>query len=129
MFSKPEEVIMACLAALWVVLTYVAVRFTGHWGTVLAVTGFTALWATVVFLLWQAGKIEKLYPLALGGLVACWWSVLDWFALRGVTVPAGDVLVMQKPWYASWWLKLTLSAIPVVLGYVRMWRNSQKPHF
>ncbi len=67
MFSKPEEVIMACLAALWVVLTYVAVRFTGHWGTVLAVTGFTALWATVVFLLWQAGKIEKLYPPSIRG--------------------------------------------------------------
>lgn len=129
MFSKPEEVIMACLAAFWTVLTYVAVRFTGDWTTVLMVTGCTAVWAVVVFLLWQAGRLGKLYPFAWGGLVACWWAVLDWFALRGVAVPAGEVVVLSKPWYASWWLKLTLMALPIVVGYVRMWRKSQRPKF
>lgn len=129
MFSKPEEVIMACLAVLWVVMTYVVVRFTGDWGTVLTVTGSTALWAAVSFVLWQVGRADKLYPLLLGGLVACWWAILDWFALRGINAPSNNMMLLQKPWYASWWLKFILAAIPVVLGYVKMWKRSQKPKF
>ena len=80
MMNKPEEVIMACLAVLWVVITYVLIRFTGaQWSYVLMVTGFTAVWAFVAFVLWQAGRIEKIYPLLIGALVACWWPLLDWF--------------------------------------------------
>lgn len=131
MMNKPEEVIMACLAVLWVVISYVLVRFTGaQWSTVLLVSGLTAIWSLAVFLLWQAGRVGKIYPLLIGALVACWWPWLDWFAVRDVQVaPQSDVLVVVKPWYASWWFKMSLSMLPVLIGYVRMWRKSQKPKF
>ena len=131
MMNKPEEVIMACLAALWVVITYVLIRFTGaQWSYVLMVTGFTAVWAFVAFVLWQAGRIEKIYPLLIGALVAFWWPLLDWFSVRGVVAtPTSEVVMLVKPWYASWWFKLVLAVAPVVLGYVRMWRKMQKPKF
>lgn len=131
MFNKPEELIMAILFAIWVGLTYCAAAYaTGASAKyVLLITGFTALWSVASFLLWQAGRVSGLYPVLVGAWVACWWPWLDWFALRGVVATGSDVLVVVKPWYASWWFKLTLSALPIIGGYVYQWRKSQKPRF
>lgn len=130
MFSKPEEVIMAILSALFVILTYFIAGYSGASVTyILMITGFTAIWALATFLLWQAGRIEKLYPIVLGALVACWWPWLEWFAVRGVVATGGEVLMVSKPWYATWWFKIVLAMLPIVIGYYRMWRKSQKPKF
>lgn len=131
MLNKPEELIMAFLLAVWVVLTYCAAAYATGASVkyVFLITGFTALWSVVSFILWQAGRANGLYPVLAGALVACWWPWLDWLAVRGVAATGNDVLVVVKPWYASWWFKLTLVALPIVGGYVRQWRKSQKPNF
>lgn len=131
MLNKPEELIMAFLLAVWVVLTYCAAAYATGASVkyVFLITGFTALWSVVSFVLWQAGRASGLYPVLAGALVACWWPWLDWLAVRGVAATGNDVLVVVKPWYASWWFKLTLVALPIVGGYVRQWRKSQKPNF
>lgn len=130
MFSKPEEVIMAILATLWVVATYFIAGYSGASPKYMfLITGLTVVWAVASFLLWQAGRVERLYPVLIGALIACWWPWLDWFAVRNVVVPQGEVLLMTKPWYASWTFKLILALLPIVLGYVRMWRNSRKVKF
>ena len=131
MFQKPEEVIMAILAAAWVVLTYFLAGWTGATAKyVLLISGLTAGWAVVAFWLWRAGWADELWPLLLGGLVACWWPWLDGFALRHIVAPAaGEVLVVGKPWYASWLFKIILALLPVVGGYVYKWRKGQKPKF
>lgn len=130
MFNKPEELIMAILFVLWVGLNYMAAAYATGASVkyVLLITGFTTLWSLVSFLLWQAGRVNGLYPILVGAWVACWWPWLDWFAVRGV-VPTGDILVVVKPWYASWWFKLMLTALPIVGGYAYRWRQLQKPNF
>lgn len=130
MFQKPEEVIMVILAAAWVVLTYFLAGWTGATAKyVLLITGLTAGWAVLAFWLWKAGWADKLWPLLLGALVACWWPWLDGFALRNVVAPAGGVLVVGKPWYASWLFKLILALLPVLGGYAHKWRKAQKTKF
>ena len=50
--KKPEEIIMAVLAALWVILTYFVLTYIGaHLETSLTITGLTLLWCVVAFVL------------------------------------------------------------------------------
>lgn len=125
MFNKPEELIMAILFAIWVGLTYVLAAYTGVGvSTIFWVTGCTAVWAFAIFLLWKKGKLTAAtYPLVLGALVACWWCWLDGWAIRGGAVETA------LPWYTSWWLKLLLSTIPVVLGYSYEWKKANRVAF
>ena len=52
--KKPEEIIMAVLAALWVILTYFVLTYIGaHLETSLTITGLTLLWCVVAFVFWQ----------------------------------------------------------------------------
>lgn len=122
MFDRPEEIIMAVLAALWIVATYVlASAFGASAKYIWLITGLTAVWSLVSFLLWQGNRTHLLWPLLLGLLVACWWPYLDWIAVRNLApaaATADGVIVLQKPWYASWTFKLILSALPLIGGYV-----------
>lgn len=130
MFDKPEELIMAVLAAVWVVMTYFAAAYTGAEAkSVLLITGLTLVWAVIAFILWQAGRAAALWPVLLGLLVACWWPWLDWMAVRNVLPAAAtsnDVIVLNRPWYATWTFKLILSAIPILGGYVWKWQHHRR---
>nr|UOP04790.1 hypothetical protein LVJ77_11665 [Conchiformibius kuhniae] len=62
MLSKPEEVIMAVLAAVWVVLTYFLAGWTGAAAKyVLLITAFSGVWAVLAFLLWKTGWAGRLW--------------------------------------------------------------------
>lgn len=129
MFKRPEEFIMAILAALWVVLTYFIADYLGaptH--TTLLITALTLIWAIVFFIVWQRNASRLIWPLFLGLLVACWWPFLDWYAVSGILVPgaSGDTIVIAKPWYATWTFKIILAVIPVLLGYAVKWKLKGK---
>lgn len=129
MFSKPEELIMAVLGALWVVATYFLSSYATAGSTkyVLLITALTALWAVISFLFWKFDRWMFLWPLLLGLLAACWTPWLDWFALRDVLAASGDaLLVVQKPWYAGWIFKGMLICVPMVLGYVYQFRRQHQ---
>lgn len=129
MFKRPEELIMAIFALLWVGLAY----FVAGWATAASVkytwwiTGLNLVWVVVAFLLWQADRIRLIYPILLGALVLCWTPWLDWFMVRHV-VPAADgsVLLPARPWYATWTFKLVLTILPIIGGYVWQWRRHRQ---
>lgn len=130
MLSRPEEFIMAILAGLWVVLTYFLASYTDmptH--TALLITVLSLVWVIVFFLLWQRNRIRLLWPIFLGLLVACWWPALDWLAIKDVLAPGamGETIVISKPWYATWTAKLIYAAIPMLMGYVVMWKLKTRP--
>lgn len=130
MFKRPEELIMAVLALLWVVLTYfLAAYFAAPTQTALLITVLTLVWAAVFFGLWQRNKTNLIWPLFLGLLVACWWPFIDWLAIHSIVTPeaAGETIVVNKPWYDSWTAKGILSAIPTALGYLFKWKQHKKP--
>ncbi|WP_274572106.1 hypothetical protein [Neisseria leonii] len=129
MFKRPEELIMAALALLWVVFSYFAVSYLGAPAqTALLTAALTLIWATVFFLLWQRNLTRLIWPLFLGLLTACWWPVLDWFAVRGLVAPEafGDTIIVQKPWYASWTFKLIAAAVVALSGYGFKWKQYKK---
>ncbi|MDO5687142.1 MAG: hypothetical protein Q4G42_07155 [Neisseria sp.] len=127
MFRRPEELILAVVAILWVVLTY----FLGSWlgadiATIVKITLATLLWVVLLFILWQQDKIRWIWPLFFGLLIACWWPYLDWIAKRGLVdnAAAADTIILAAPWYATWTFKLLTAALPVLLGY--LWLLAQR---
>ncbi|MDO4641152.1 MAG: hypothetical protein Q4A84_05545 [Neisseria sp.] len=129
MFKRPEELIMAVLAALWVVLTYFLAGYIGApTQTALLIAALTLIWAGVFFMLWQRGHSAWSWPVFLGLLVACWWPALDWYAIRNLVAAgvASETIVIGKPWYASWTFKIILAVVPVVLGYGFKWKIARK---
>ena len=67
MFKRPEELIMAALAALWVVFTYfLASYFGAPTQTALLITAFTLIWAALFFILWQRNLTSMIWPVFLG---------------------------------------------------------------
>ena len=57
MFKRPEELIMAALAALWVVFTYfLASYFGAPTQTALLITAFTLIWAALFCRFYKPGK-------------------------------------------------------------------------
>lgn len=130
MLNKPEEFIMAVLAGLWVVLTYFVADYTGmptH--TVLLITALTLIWAAVLFLLWQRNRVRLIWPCFLGLLIACWWPLFDWLAVKDVVNPAalGDTIIVARPWYATWTAKFIYALIPTLLAYVVLWKLKHQP--
>ncbi|WP_037586803.1 hypothetical protein [Stenoxybacter acetivorans] len=130
MFKKPEEVIMAILALLWVLLTYFLCRCAAmpiH--TLLFITLFTFIWAVSFFLLWQRNLTRFIWPLFLGLLVACWWPALDWLAEKNLLLPqvANQTLIINLPWYATWTAKSIYALVPVIVGYLIMWKLNHRP--
>lgn len=129
MFKRPEELIMAVLAALWVVLTFFLASYIGApTQTALLISALTLIWAGVFFMLWQHDRSAWVWPLFLGLLVACWWPYLDWYALKDIIAPGatGETIVVNKPWYATWTFKTVIALIPAVAGYVWKWKASRK---
>lgn len=129
MFKRPEEFIMAILAALWVVLTYFLADYLGApTAPTLLITALSLIWAIVFFIVWQRNASRLIWPLFLGLLVACWWPFLDWYAVSDILVPGAstDTIVIAKPWYATWTFKLIIAAIPVLLGYAVKWKMKRK---
>ena len=129
MLKRPEEFIMAILAALWVVLTYFIADYLGaptH--TALLISALTLIWALVFFILWQRNITHLIWPVFLGLLVACWWPFIDWFAIRGFVTPESinDTIVLNRPWYDTWTAKIIWALIPTVLGYVYKWKRSRR---
>ena len=129
MLKRPEEFIMAILAALWVVLTYFIADYLGaatH--TALLISALTLIWALVFFILWQRNITHLIWPVFLGLLVACWWPFLDWYAVSDILVPgaSSETIVIAKPWYATWTFKMIIAAIPVLAGYAVKWKFKRK---
>lgn len=129
MFKRPEELIVAILAILWVVLTYFSANYFGApTQTSLLITALTLIWAAVCFVLWQRNLSRYIWPCFLGLLVACWWPFLDWFAISGL-VPAQSVsetIIVAKPWYATWAFKIIIALVPAAIGYFIKWKRSRK---
>ncbi|VEJ21365.1 hypothetical protein [Neisseria animaloris] len=127
MFKRPEELIVAILAALWVILTYLIANYFGAPSqTKLLITALTLIWAAVCFVLWQRNLSRTIWPFFLGLLAACWWPYLDWIAVRNIVVSGTvtDTILIAKPWYATWTFKCVLAVIPVILGYALKWKMS-----
>ncbi|MCP2041385.1 putative neutral ceramidase superfamily lipid hydrolase [Neisseria sp. HSC-16F19] len=129
MLNRPEELIMAVLAGLWVVLTYLLADYIGiHTHTALLITALSLIWAAVFFMLWQRSRIRWIWPLFLGLLVACWWPALDWLAVKDIAMDNADgLIVLSRPWYATWTAKLIYAAIPILIGYIIIWKLSHHP--
>lgn len=129
MFKRPEELIVFVLGLLWVVLTYFLTSYLGaDTYTSLVITGFTLLWAVVCFMLWQRDLSRMIWPWFLGLLVACWWPLFDWFAVKDFieTGAESQAIVVAKPWYASWTFKIILALIPVALGYFIKFKRARQ---
>ena len=128
--KKPEEIIMAVLAALWVILTYFVLNYFGtDIVTTLTITGCSLLWVIVAFVFWQKSLMAWLWPIFIGLLVACWWPILDWlyFHLSGMdTSLINEVTMVEKRWYATWTFKLFIAIIPTLIAYVAAWKLAQK---
>ena len=105
--KKPEEIIMAVLAALWVILTYFVLTYIGaHLETSLTITGLTLLWCVVAFVFWQKNLMAWLWPVFIGLLIACWWPFWDW--------------------YATWAFKFAIAIVPTLIAYFAAWKLAQK---
>ncbi|QEY24676.1 hypothetical protein [Neisseria animalis] len=125
MFKRPEELIVLVLALLWVALTYFgSASFGADAATVFLITGLTLAWAAVCFLLWQRNLSRMIWPLFLGALAACWWPLLDWYAVKDI--PAAGNIPTDTPWYAGWTFKGILAAIPVIIGYLAKWKRARR---
>lgn len=127
--KRPEEIIMAVIAALWVVLTYLAADYIGAPSqTALLITALTLLVLIPAFLLWQRNRIAWVWPLFAGLLTACWWPMLDWLAVKDVLAAGAvtDILLLQRPWYAGMTFKICLALTPTVLLYILLWRRRQR---
>lgn len=128
--KKPEEIIMAVLAALWVVLTYFILNYI-HTDlvTMLTITGCTLLWCIVAFVFWQKNLMTWVWPVFVGLLIACWWPIFDWlyFHLNGIdTARINEVMMVEKTWYATWTFKLIIAIVPTLIAYVVAWKFAQK---
>ncbi|MDK4684737.1 hypothetical protein QDY72_06030 [Kingella negevensis] len=93
MFNKPEEILMAILAAIWMGANYYLAALATS-----AMPKYTFM-ITIAVVVWT-----------------CLTFWLDWFT-QGVN-PA--------PWYATWWFKLILVALPIVGFYGKEWANRHK---
>lgn len=125
MFKRPEELIVAVLAALWVVLAYLIANYLGAPAqTKLLIAALTLICAAVCFVLWQRNLSRAVWPFFLGLLTACWWPYLDWMAVRDILQPGAEsaAIVVNRPWYAGWTFKIIIAAVPVVLGYAVKWK-------
>lgn len=127
--KKPEEIIMAVLAALWVIFTYFILSYNDvRTETTLTITGLTLLWAVVAFVFWQKNLMAWLWPIFVGLLIACWWPFWDWYAVKDVIDQSriGETLLLTKPRYATWEFKFAIAIIPTLLAYVGAWKLAQK---
>ncbi|MDK4697849.1 hypothetical protein QDY71_08845 [Kingella negevensis] len=118
MFNKPEEILMAILAAIWMGANYylAALATSAMPKYTFMITIAVVVWTCLTFWLWHKEVLFRVYPIMLGLLVGCWTFWLDWFT-QGVN-PA--------PWYATWWFKLILVALPIVGFYGKEWANRHK---
>ena len=127
MLNKPEELIMALLAALGVVLTFIFCRYLNMpTDTGLLTTTLTLLWAVIFFLLWQRGLTRHIWPIFLGLWVVCWWRAIYWSATQ-IILNGDNNAHTEISWYGSWPALITYALIPVVIGYLIKWQ-SHKNH-
>ncbi|MDF7675510.1 hypothetical protein PT286_02010 [Neisseriaceae bacterium ESL0693] len=125
MFNKPEEFIMAILAGLWVVLTFIICRYINMpTDTGLLTTALTLLWALVFFLLWQRGLSRSIWPVFLGILVICWWRAIYWSGTQ-IVLNGNNQAQTEISWYAQWPALIIYALIPVAIGYFIKWQRSR----
>ncbi|MCG7657381.1 hypothetical protein [Wielerella bovis] len=122
MFQKPEEIIMAILAVLWVALNYYAagIATAASLKYTFLISGCVLLWTIVSFWLWRSERILRLYPVLLGLFIGCWTFWLNYFA-QGKTAADGSTI-----WYATGWFKLILVIVPIVASYAWLWRRQHQ---
>lgn len=127
--KRPEELIVAIIAALWVVLTYFMASYIGApTQTTLLICALTLIVAIIAFLLWQRSCFGWLWPLFLGLLVACWWPLLDWLAIKDIILPAAqnNAVIISRPWYDTWTFKIIIAILPALLGYAWQGKRYQQ---
>ena len=129
MFKRPEEILLILVGIAFLAITY----FLAGWATAaslkytLMITGGTLLWLAAFFWLWTHEKAFLFYPVLLGLFVACWCPWLDWFALRHTAAAdTTSMIVLNKPWYATWTFKAVLIALPIIGGYAWEWQRRRK---
>ena len=122
MFKKPEEILMAILALLWVGMNYyfagiataAALKYT------FIITGSVLVWTVISFYLWRRDWIYRGLPVLVGLYVGCWTFWLDWFA-EGKTAADGSSI-----WYTSIWFKLVLMVLPMIVWYAWSWKRARQ---
>ncbi|MDO4696612.1 MAG: hypothetical protein Q4A49_03660 [Neisseria sp.] len=129
MFKRPEELIMAILAAVWIVFTYFAASWFGAPGqTALLIAALNTVWTLVLFFLWLRGRHSLIWPLFLGLAAACWFPLLDWFAVSRLHIggtPANDY-PFETPWFASLPFKTVSAVLPVIAAYTFKFKQYRK---
>ncbi|MGE9549195.1 hypothetical protein [Snodgrassella alvi] len=129
MLNKPEEFIMAILAGIWVVITFIICRYLQlPTDTGLLVTTLTLVWALVFFLLWQRARTRNIWPLFLGLLVMCWWRAIHHGSSEIMLNSDGSTTKLVH-WYGSWTALIIYALIPVIAGYAFKWwqHKRQRP--
>lgn len=133
MFKRPEELIMAVLLAVWVAFTYFAAdRLGAPFQTALLIAALNLVCAFVLFLLWLRGKHTMVWPLFLGLAAACWFPLLDWFALGSLEINGtlAETLAADNPaaqtWFASPPFKAAIALLPVAAGYAFKFKQYRK---
>ncbi len=122
MFNKPEEIIMAVLALLWVAASwFLAALFAMPAHYVILITALNAVWIAAVFRLWQTERIYPLLPVAAALFTACWWPCLDGWAENSSYLHTDGTV-----WYATWTFKFTTAALVLIVGYIWKWRRYRK---
>ena len=127
MLNKPEEFIMAVLAGIWVVITFIICRYLHlPTDTGLLVTTLTLIWALVFFLLWQRGRTCKIWPVFLGLLVMCWWRAICYSSTEIILNNDNSTSTLVH-WYGSWTALIIYALIPVIAGYgFKWWQHKRR---
>ena len=128
MFKRPEELILAVIAVIWLIITFFIGRYVGMDSAgIIKTVAATALWSFVLFILWQKDRLNFIWPWFVGLLIACWWPYLDWLAKKDMPAETiGDALIISAPWYATRKFKLILAFVPVVAAYIFMWKKHRQ---
>ena len=59
----------------------------------------------------------------------CWWPALDWLAIKDLLQlnAAADTIIVSRPWYATWTAKFIYAILPMLAGYVLIWKLKHRP--
>lgn len=127
MFQRPEEFIMAILAILWVILSYIVSSYLDAPAYVsLLIGALNLIWATVFFIFWQRSyAISWVYPIFISLNVACWLPLLDWIAQQHAQTSLPPTL----PWFGSTTFQIIIVLLPMMILYglklKRYWKNKK----
>ncbi|QRN41691.1 MAG: hypothetical protein GKC53_06230 [Neisseriaceae bacterium] len=129
MFKKPEEIIIAILGIVWIILCY----FINRWLVVsnditVQIILYNIVWVITTFLVWKNEKIYLTWPIFLGLFVTAWTPLLTWYAQKsaGYDIQTANLMCIQMPWFATWYVKFGLVLAVMFIGYIILLIKNRK---